>query len=78
MSLKVMFCCDGCHKQAPGTTYLRRHFDSFNGRGYGWGSYRTDTPEDVKPEGWQAFDPYTGCCYCPECWDDIETTEAAE
>lgn len=22
--------------------------------------------------GWVPFDPYTGCCYCEDCWESIE------
>ena len=72
MSVTVKFTCDGCFKEEVGTTFLSRHFDSLSGKGYGFGTWRTDTPQDVAPEGWVAFDPYTGCCYCPECWAEIE------
>lgn len=78
MTVTVNFKCDGCDKQAPGKTFLRRHFESLSGRGYGFGTYRTDTVEDVKPDGWHAFDPYTGCCYCPECWESIVNPAAEE
>jgi len=71
MTVHVVFKCGGCFVEAEGTTYLRREFR---------------TVEDVTPEGWVAFDPYTHCCYCPECWasviadDDCPKTvpEAAE
>ena len=23
------------------------------------------------PEGWMCFDPWTNCCYCPNCWASI-------
>lgn len=75
MSITVKFTCDGCHKAEQGKTFLRRSFDSFSGRGYGFGVWRKDTVEDVCPEGWHAFDPITGCCYCPECWASIEAGE---
>ena len=75
MSVKVKFECGGCFVEADGTAFLRRHFDSINGKGYGFGAYRFDTPQDVAPEGWIAFDPYTGCCYCPECWAGIENVD---
>lgn len=72
MSVTVKFSCGGCSKEVDGTTFMRRHFDSVNGKGYGFGMWHEDTPQDVAPAGWIAFDPYTGCCYCPECWAEIE------
>ena len=72
MTVKVTFECGGCFAKVEGTRWLQRRFDSLNGKGYGFGVYRTETPEDVAPDGWVAFDPYTGCCYCPACWADIE------
>lgn len=75
MSVTVHFSCGGCDAETKGTTFLRRHFDSINGSGYGFGNWRLDTPQDVAPEGWIAFDPYTGACYCPTCWADIEGTD---
>lgn len=72
MPIRVKFDCDGCFKQADSTTWPKRHFDSANGKGYGFGGYRFDGFDDIKPEGWVSFDPYMGCCYCPECWAEIE------
>jgi hypothetical protein len=71
MSIKVNFVCDGCHAEAEATTFPRRHFHSVNGKGYGFGHYSTDGFNEIKPEGWVPFDPYTGCCYCPKCWAEI-------
>ncbi len=71
MSITVTFNCCGCDATVPGTSYLKSHFESFNGSGYGFGSWKNDTVEDVTPEGWVAFDPYTRACYCPECWAEI-------
>ena len=71
MSVTVTFSCDGCSKTTPGTTYLGRRFRAFSGRGYGFGTWEHDKAGDVAPEGWVAFDPYTGACYCPDCWDGI-------
>lgn len=78
MAVTVNFECGGCFKQAKGTRFLQRHFHSFNGSGHGFGRWTYDTPEDVAPEGWQTFDPYTGACYCPECWHEIMAESAAE
>ena len=70
--ITVTFSCCGCDAVAKGTEGLRRQFLSITGRDYGFGSYRYDTAEDVTPEGWIAFDPYTGCTYCPDCWASIK------
>ena len=71
--ITVNFECGGCLQKAQGTTWLSRRFVSISGKSYGFGHYEYDTPQDVAPEGWVAFDPYTGCCYCPTCWAEIET-----
>ena len=79
MSVTVKFSCGECRATVEGTTYLRKGFRSFSGRDYGFGStvWRTSV-EDVVPEGWVAFDPYTHCCYCPECWKGIVEGVAAD
>lgn len=75
MTVTVQFECGGCFAKASGTKWLEREFHSFSGKGRGFGVHRYTTPQDVAPEGWVAFDPYTGCCYCPECWASIEAGE---
>jgi hypothetical protein len=69
--MTLTFACSGCSATAQGTRALGRTVDSINGRGYGFGSYRYNTPQDVAPDGWIAFDPYTGYTYCPQCWGEI-------
>ena len=72
MPVTVHFSCGGCDAEAEGTTFLQRSFRGTNGS-WGWGSVvDINTVESVAPEGWIAFDPYTQCCYCPECWKSIE------
>jgi len=65
MPVRVVFECSGCDAKADGTRHLRR----------GVRSMRTLLlrigVEDVVPDGWIAFDPYTGACYCGKCWDEI-------
>lgn len=79
MSVTVKFSCGGCDAVADGTTFLRREFVSVSGRSYGFGSFRpANAVEDVTPEGWVAFDPYTGCCYCPTCWASIVDAKPLE
>jgi hypothetical protein len=73
MGVEVLFQCDGCFKGTRGTGRLMREFVSVSGRSYGIGSVRpANTIEDVAPEGWIAYDPYTYCTYCPSCWDEIQ------
>lgn len=72
MSVTVKFSCNGCDATADGTRPLCKEFVSFSGRSHGWGTHRiTVGVEDVLPDGWVAFDPYTHCCYCPKCWAGI-------
>jgi hypothetical protein len=75
MSVTVTFSCGGCFKEVKGLRPLRRNFHSFSGKGYGFGVYRDEKPQDVAPEGWIAYDPYTLACYCPDCWAEIEEPE---
>ncbi len=75
--ITLTFSCGGCFSQAEGTRALLREFESISGRSYGIGSYRYDTPQDVAPDGWIAFDPYTGCTYCPKCWGEIQQEPVA-
>ena len=78
MAIKVKYACDGCHIEADAATWPRRHFHSINGKGYGFGHWSFDNFNDIAPEGWVPFDPYTGCCYCPKCWDEIESQPSAK
>ena len=77
MTITVKYECGGCFKSEEWKRPQRR-FISINGKGYGFGSYKTDDLESVAPDGWVAFDPYTGCTYCPECWASIEGVEAKD
>ena len=78
MSVTIHLSCGGCDATAEGTRPLKSEFVSFSGRSYGFGSMLQEKATAVVPEGWIAFDPYTGCCYCPKCWalivGDIEAT----
>lgn len=73
MTVRVSFECGGCFATADGTKWLqRRVVETANAPGGGeFVRYRNDTPQDVAPAGWIAFDPYTGCCYCPACWASV-------
>lgn len=71
MSVLVTYECDGCDAKAAAR--LRSEFVSVSGRNYGFGKHVEDKASDVAPEGWVPFDPYTGCCYCPTCWQSISS-----
>ena len=72
MSVKVIFKCSGCDAIADGTDTIKKQFVSFSGKGHGFGRYILYPPiEEIVPEGWVAFDPYTLTTYCKKCWDDI-------
>lgn len=73
MSVLVVFECSGCGEKADGIKPLRKEFVSVSGRSYGLGSARWSVGvDDVVPDGWIAFDPYTHITYCPTCWASIE------
>ena len=77
MTTKLLLSCDGCHAKVTSERWLQRRFNSFSGKGYGFGVWEHDTPQDIAPEGWIISDPYTGCTYCPECWVEITKDEAS-
>ena len=81
MSVRAMYSfeCDGCFSTATGEERtVVREFSSVSGRNYGIGRYRIIKPGLDPPEGWIAFDPYTGCCYCQDCWASIVNPDDAE
>lgn len=79
MGVRVIFECGGCDAKAEGTDRLRQEFRSVSGRSYGFGrAIPANTVEDVTPEGWIAYDPWTYCTYCPECFDSIANPEKEE
>jgi hypothetical protein len=72
MGVEVVFKCGGCDERADGTQALRKEFLSFSGRAHGFGNVHWAVRvDDVVPEGWVAFDPYTYQTYCPACWAQI-------
>ena len=68
--------CGGCDAEAHSKPF-RKHFVSVTGRSHGIGSWQTPKIDDIVPEGWVWSDPFTACTYCPECWKQIESGEAA-
>lgn len=75
MSVKVTFECDGCFAEAGEPVSVKRRFESFSGRGHGFGV--EEKVSDLAPDGWIAFDPFTSCTYCPDCWASITNGTAA-
>lgn len=76
MTTTIHMRCDGCDAQHE--VRIKRTFQSFNGRGYGFGSWHVPSIDDVTEDSkWVWADPYTSCTYCPECWSKIENGEAA-
>lgn len=79
MPVKVIFECSGCWKTADGTDGLRKEFRSVSGRSYGFGSaVPANTVEDITPDGWVAYDPWTYCTYCPTCYAEVCGDDAAK
>lgn len=75
--ITLMFKCGGCPKEEPGTHWLTNSFTPFIPGG-SFGTRHMTTAQDVAPEGWIAFDPYTQATYCPECWAGIESDDVPE
>lgn len=69
MPVKVVFECGGCAARVE--TFANAKFVGFTGRSHGFGTVVEDKISNIAPKGWVAFDPYTYCCYCPECWSGI-------
>ena len=70
--IDLTFRCCACDASVTVHNAIGRKFRSVNGRGYGFGTYHTTEIEDIAPEGWVPFDPYTQVTYCPDCWAEIE------
>lgn len=76
MTTKIKMQCGGCFAEKE--VQINRTFNSFNGKGHGFGIVHTPSVDEaVEPTGWVWSDPYTRCTYCPECWKTIENGEAA-
>lgn len=71
MGVRLQLDCDGCFAM----TILplgRREFFPFNGKGHGFGVWKNPSIEEaIAPSGWVWNDPFTGCTYCPSCWNEI-------
>lgn len=70
MGIRMIYRCDGCDEEDLGSG-IRRVFNSFSGRGYGFGTYQVlSDPQDLAPQGWIAFDS-VGATYCPSCAEEL-------
>jgi len=76
MTTKLWLSCDGCHAETKSDKYLRRRFHGVSGKSHGFGTFEYDLPQNIAPDGWIVFDPYTGCTYCPTCWAEIKDGQA--
>lgn len=72
MGVTVHLACNGCDATADSGA-VRRHYLIRGDRIY---AKVQDSIEDVSPEGWVPFDPYTHATYCPTCWASITEPEA--
>lgn len=76
MSITVTYSCDGCSAvSAP--VVVRRRFESFSGKGYGFGRFFVDSVVELAPQDWCAFD-LLGCTYCPECVKELYGADVQE
>lgn len=71
MAVTVEFQCGGCHEKEPGKNFgiIKQPLEQVSpnfARRLPW------NVDEVTPDGWIASDPYTGACYCPSCWWEIE------
>lgn len=73
MTVEVTFRCGGCDASTEATGPLRRRYEPIR-PGSNLCRTVTDAVEDIVPEGWVAYDPYTHCTYCPSCWATIGET----
>lgn len=78
MSVTLHLECDGCFEKTQ-VRLGHREFESFSGRSWGFGTWKMPTiDEAIEPTGWAWCDPYTGCTYCPVCWEGIEKEDVKE
>ena len=67
MSVKVTLSCGGCDA-TTGPYLIRRPLKRLTPnfcRKENW------NVEQGAPDNWVVDDPFTGACYCPECWKKI-------
>lgn len=83
MSVTVTYRCNGCEAVAESRGLISRLEvvlpAAVTVGGVPYDRCHRDTPsiESAAPEGWMPFDPYTGVCYCPDCWAGIEANVSA-
>lgn len=78
MATYIKMLCGDCGL-AMSVGPIKKEFVSFNGgRSYGFGRWhQPDIDKLIEPTGWVWSDPYTSCTYCPDCWNKIESGDAA-
>jgi hypothetical protein len=77
MATTLHLKCDGCTAEVH-SDRIKMEFVSFSGRGHGFGTWKApDLYEVTQPLGWMWSDPVTSCTYCPACWEQINSSDAA-
>jgi len=74
VTVVVTYSCGGCSATATAPEQvIRSEFRSLSGQSHGIGRQRQEPPRiaSLAPEGWVAFDPWTACTYCKDCWAAI-------
>ena len=73
MGVYVSLTCCGCTAAVSGLRLgiIHDELPRRHAAGMEWVSERRQTVEEVAPDGWMPFDPYTNATYCPDCWASI-------
>ena len=81
----ITYACDGCCASEVATFAPRNMFKFGKPFTVGGISLQRQTAlaqlvnlRGFVPDGWVWPDPYTGCCYCPTCWEGIVGPEKDE
>ena len=72
MTVDVIYKCGGCDNRATVHRLKKTWRTIRQGTALDLCEVRTPTIEGTTPAGWIAFDPYTGVCYCPVCWAEMQ------
>lgn len=76
MSVTVTYSCDGCFSVSSPVP-IKQRFESFSGRGHGFGRHLVDNVAHAAPQDWCAFDAL-GCTYCPDCAKELFGADVQE
>jgi hypothetical protein len=76
VSVVVHLKCGGCEAEADTKPIRAEYVPLFTNSLFCRTRYPVVT-NDLAPEGWVIFDPYTLATYCPECWASIVDEDGA-